>query len=113
MPRENKQAIVVAGLVLIAVSGVYAGLLEVEIPAGVTAEDALNPTPEIRESLEELINETVAAHPLSAEFGVVVLTKNGKFIYREVERTETDDCWGNRLGFEAAKSAVDKPTLIN
>ena len=102
MPRENKQAIVVAGLVLIAVSGVYAGLLEVEIPAGVTAEDALNPTPEIRESLEELINETVAAHPLSAEFGVVVLTKNGKFIYREVERTETDDWSDNRLGFHAA-----------
>jgi len=101
MPRENKQAIVVAGLVLIAVSGVYAGLLEVEIPAGVTAEDALNPTPEIRESLEELINETVATHPVSAEFGVVVLTKNGEPIIEP--KTECTDGWEeNRLGFEPA-----------
>jgi len=48
MPRENKQAIVVAGLVLIAVPGVYAGLLEVEIPAGVTAEDAANPADSVK-----------------------------------------------------------------
>jgi len=32
----------------------------------------------------------------------VVFTKNGKFIYREVERTETDDWSDNRLGFHAA-----------
>ena len=101
MLRENKLAIVVAALILITVPQVSAGFLEVEVPAGVTAEDALNPTPELRATLEGLISESVAAHPSSAEFGVVVLTKNGETIIEP--KTEDVDGWEeNRLGFEPA-----------
>jgi len=83
----------------------YAGFFKVEVPPEVTAAAAANPSAELRASLDKLINDAVAKHPVHAVFATVVLTKDGEPILPAREGNATNGVWEEqRLGFEPANT---------
>lgn len=86
-----------------------AGYFKVEVPAYLEAEDVLNPTPSVKAELDSLLREEIAKYPAEVNNAAVVFTKNGDFIYPEVERTETDGWEDNRLGFHPAGEFFNWP----
>ena len=87
----------------------FGGYFEVEVPAYLEAADVLNPTDSVKAELDALLREEITNHPAEVNNAAVVFTKNGEFIYPEVERTETDGWSEDRLIFHPAGEFSNQP----
>jgi len=56
------------GVVLAAATAAYGGVVYLELPADLTAEDVLNPSAEVSSRLDKLVREETAKHPAYATF---------------------------------------------
>lgn len=104
----TKNMLIISAAVALGAS-VRAEIFKVEIPAELTREDVLNPTPEVAARLDGLLRAHISQYPAWANCGAVGFTKDGELIYGAVEWAGKDNWEDNRITFEPAGEFLNHP----